>query len=197
MLRGLVLALALAAVGALGAHAQAGPGLAGQLLVATEQIQDPRFFHTVIYMVRHDATGALGLVVNRPLGDAPLADVRERLGLDNREVSGRLRVHYGGPVEPERVFVLHTADYAGAATEVIGDGIALTVHPEVLDAMAGGKGPRRSLFALGYAGWAPGQLEGEIQSGGWISVLANETLVFDDDYERKWERAMARRRIDL
>ena len=197
MLRRLALALALAAIGALDAHGHATSGLAGQLLVATEQMQDPRFLHTVIYMVRHDDDGALGLVVNRPLGDLPLADVFERLGLGHRDVSGRIRVHYGGPVEPGRAFVLHTSDYTGTGSEVIAGGIALTVRPEVLDAIADGKGPRRSLFALGYAGWAAGQLEGEIQRGGWISVLSDEALVFDDDHERKWERAMARRRIDL
>jgi putative transcriptional regulator len=192
-----VAVLALAAPGAFEANGQAGPGLAGQLLVATEQMPDPRFFRTVIYMVRHDATGALGLVVNRPLGDVRLKDLLERSGRDSRDVTGSVRVHYGGPVEPARAFVLHTADYTGLESRVIGDGIAVTGHPEVLDAMARGQGPRRSLFVLGYAGWAPGQLEGEIQRGGWISVLPNEALVFDEDHERKWERAMARRRIDL
>lgn len=192
-----VAVLALAAPGAFEANGQTGPGLAGQLLVATEQMPDPRFFRTVIYMVRHDATGALGLVVNRPLGDVRLKDLLERSGRDSRDVTGSVRVHYGGPVEPARAFVLHTADYTGLESRVIGDGIAVTGHPEVLDAMARGQGPRRSLFVLGYAGWAPGQLEGEIQRGGWISVLPNEVLVFDEDHERKWERAMARRRIDL
>lgn len=192
-----VAVLALAARGAFEANGQAGSGLAGQLLVATEQMPDPRFFRTVIYMVRHDATGARGLVVNRPLGDVRLKDLLERSGRDSRDVTGSVRVHYGGPVEPARAFVLHTADYTGLESRVIGDGIAVTGHPEVLDAMARGQGPRRSLFVLGYAGWAPGQLEGEIQRGGWISVLPNEPLVFDEDHERKWERAMARRRIDL
>ena len=192
-----VAVLALASPGAFEAYGQAGPGLAGQLLVATEQMPDPRFFQTVIYMVRHDATGALGLVVNRPLGDVRLKDLLERSGLDSRDVTGSIRVHDGGPVERGRAFVLHTADYTGPESRVIADGIAVTGHPEVLDAMARGHGPRRSLFVLGYAGWAPGQLEGEIQRGGWISVPPNEALVFDEDHERKWERAMARRRIDL
>ena len=192
-----VAALALASPGPFEGSRQPGPGLAGQLLVATEQMPDPRFVQTVIYMVRHDTTGALGLVVNRPLGDVRLKDLLERSGRDSRDVAGSIRVHSGGPVEPGRAFVLHTADYTGPESRVIGDGIAVTGHPEVLDAMARGHGPRRSLFVLGYAGWAPGQLEGEIQRGGWISVPPNEALVFDEDHERKWERAMARRRIDL
>lgn len=192
-----VVALALASPRAFEAYGQAEPGLAGQLLVATEQMPDPRFVRTVIYMVRHDTTGALGLVVNRPLGDVRLKDLLERSGLDGRDVTGSIRVHYGGPVEPGRAFVLHTADYTGPESRVVGDGIAVTGHPVVLDALAHGKGPRRSLFVLGYAGWAPGQLEGEIQRGGWISVLPDEALVFNEDHEQKWERAMARRRIDL
>ena len=190
-----VVALGLALAGA--AAAQDAGGLAGQLLVATDDIRDPRFHRTVIYLIRHDATGALGLVVNRPLGDVPLARVLEQFGAQEREAPGTLRVHYGGPVEPGRAFMLHTADYAGRETQVIKDGVAVTAHPDVLDALARGRGPRRTLFALGYAGWAPGQLEGEIRRGAWIVVQADEALVFDDDAARKWDRAMARRKLDL
>jgi putative transcriptional regulator len=190
-----VVALALALAGA--AAAQDAGGLAGQLLVATDDLRDPRFHRTVIYLVRHDSTGALGLVVNRPLGDIPLARVLEQFGAQEREAAGTLRVHYGGPVEPGRAFMLHTADYAGRETQVIKDGVAVTAHPDVLDALARGRGPRRALFALGYAGWGPGQLEGEIGRGAWIVVPADEALVFDDDAARKWDRAMARRKMDL
>lgn len=190
-------ALAFAAPGAFAAYGQAGPSLAGQFLVATEQMPDPRFVRTVIYMVRHDATGALGLVVNRPVGEVPLADLLERSGRSGRDVAGTVRVHAGGPVEPTRAFVLHTVDFMGRESHPVADGIAVTGHPEVLDAMARGQGPRRSLFLLGYAGWAAGQLDAEIQRGGWISVPADEALLFDDDRARTWERAMARRRIDI
>ena len=190
-----VVALGLALAGV--AAGQDAGGLAGQLLVATDDLRDPRFHRTVIYLVRHDATGALGLVVNRPLGDVPLARVLEQFGAQEREAAGTLRVHYGGPVEPGRAFMLHTADYAGRETQVIKDGVAVTAHPDVLDALARGQGPRRALFALGYAGWAPGQLEGEIRRGAWIVVPADEALVFDDAAARKWDRAMARRKMDL
>ncbi len=193
----MVVALGVAVLAAVGAPAQAGPGLAGQLLVATERMPDPRFFQTVIYMIRSDATGAHGLVVNRPLGDMRLRDVLERFGLDGQHASGSVRVHYGGPVDPGRGAVLHTADYAGAGSQVIAGGIAVTTHPDILDAIGRGQGPRRSLLVLGYAGWTPGQLEGEIRRGGWISVLPDEALVFDDDHAGKWARAMARRPIDL
>ena len=190
-----VVVLVLALAGA--AAARDAGGLAGQLLVATDDLRDPRFHRTVIDLVRHDATGALGLVVNRPLGDVPLARVLEQFGAQERGAPGTLRVHHGGPVEPGRAFMLHTADYAGRETQVIKDGVAVTGHPDVLDALARGQGPRRALFALGYAGWAPGQLEGELGRGAWIVVPADEALVFDDDAAGKWERAMARRKIDL
>ena len=182
------------------ALAQAGPGLAGQFLVATESLRDPRFARTVIYMVRHDATGAMGLVVNRPVRDMPLAPLLRQFGLDDRGVTGSVRAHYGGPVEIGQGFLLHTAEYATEGTERIVGDVAMTPTPGVLNALsdiARGAGPRKSLFAVGYAGWAPGQLEGEIEQGSWITVPADEALLFDDDATRKWERATARRRITI
>jgi len=171
--------------------------LTGQFLVATDELRDPRFMRTVVYMIRHDASGAMGLIVNRPLGDAFLSDLLERLGLGGKGVAGEILVHYGGPVDPGRGFFLHTTDYKIEGTQVIKDGIAITVQPEILRAIGAGTGPRRSLFAVGYAGWAAGQLEGEIKAGAWVAVPADEALVFDENYEKKWERAMARRTIQL
>lgn len=171
--------------------------LAGRFLVATDELQDPRFVRTVVYVVHHDAGGAMGLIVNRPMGEASLADLLGGLGLDGKGVNGEILVHYGGPVEPAQGFVLHTTDYATGGTQVVKDGIAVTSQPEVLRAIGTGTGPRRSLFALGYAGWSPGQLEGEIRAGAWVVVPADEALVFDEHYEKKWERAMARRTINL
>ncbi len=171
--------------------------LTGQLLVATDELRDPRFVRTVVFMVRHDAGGAMGLVVNRPLGEVPLAALLERLGMEGKAVGGEMRVHYGGPVEATRGFVLHTSEYVTEGTQVVDDGIAITAQPEIFRAIGSGAGPRRALFALGYAGWAPGQLEAEIAGGAWITVPADEALVFDENSEKKWNRAMARRRIDL
>lgn len=180
--------------------AQADKSLAGQFLVATEALRDPRFARTVIYMVRHDASGALGLVVNRPVRDVPLAPLLRQFGLDDRGVNGSIRLHYGGPVEPASGFLLHTAEYATAGTERVAGDIAVTVlspRPEVLGEIAHGGGPRRFLFVLGYAGWGPGQLEDEIDNGAWITVPADESLLFDDDHARKWDRAMSRRRFTI
>jgi putative transcriptional regulator len=179
------------------AIAQADKSLAGQFLVATEALRDPRFARTVIYMVRHDASGALGLIVNRPLRDVPLAPLLRRFGLDDRGVGGSIRLHYGGPVEETRGLMLHTAEYATEGTERVAGDIAMTARPEVLSDIAHGAGPRRFLFALGYAGWAPGQLEGEIDNGAWITVPADESLLFDDDHARKWDRAISRRRLTI
>jgi putative transcriptional regulator len=172
-------------------------GLTGQLLVAKDDLRDPRFHHTVIYMVHHDANGAMGLVVNRPLADAPLAPLLEKLGRDSQGVAGTIRIHYGGPVEPAKGFVLHTSDWGGGESHVVRDGVAFTTDPAIFDAIAHGTGPRHSLFAVGYAGWGPGQLEAEIARGDWITVSADDALVFDDDAGSKWERAMERRKIVL
>lgn len=172
-------------------------GLTGQFLVATDELTDPRFVRTVVYVIHHDAGGAMGLIVNRPMGEASVADLLGGLGLDGKGVNGEILIHYGGPVEPAQGFVLHTTDYAIEGTQVVKDGIAVTSEPEILRAIGTGTGPGKSLFALGYAGWSSGQLEGEIKAGAWVVVPADEALVFDEQYETKWERAMARRTIDL
>ena len=170
---------------------------AGQLLVATDVLRDPRFERAVVYMLRHDRAGALGLVVNRPLGTVPLVRVLETFGRDGAGLSGDIRVHYGGPVEPGRGFVLHTPDWSGGDSRVVHDGVAVTSDPAVFEAIARGTGPRRTIFAAGYAGWAPGQLEAELVGGFWIVVTPDEALIFDDDAASKWDRAMARRKISL
>jgi len=170
---------------------------AGQLLVALEDLRDPRFFHTVIYMVKHDADGAMGLVVNRPLGDIPAVDVLARFGLDDEQARGTIRLHYGGPVEPGRGFVLHTSDHMAAGSQIVAGDIAFTGSPEMLKLIARGAGPRRSLLILGYAGWAPGQLEAEIQRGSWATVTSDATLLFTDEPDRTWERALARRQLRI
>lgn len=171
--------------------------LAGKFLVATEELRDPRFARSVVYMVRHDRNGAMGLIVNRLLGVAPLAELLTRLELDVKGVSGDVRMHYGGPVEAGRGFVLHTGDYATDGTFPVNERIALTINPDILRAIGLGKGPRLHLVAFGYAGWAPGQLEAEIARGDWISVPADEELIFDAELGTKWERAMARRVFEL
>jgi putative transcriptional regulator len=139
----------------------------------------------------------MGLILNRPIGEASLSELLEQAGVEGKSVNGKIRVHFGGPVEAPRGFVLHTADYKIEGTQVVKDRIAVTARPEILRAIGTGTGPRKSLFALGYSGWDSGQIEGEIKAGAWEIVAADKALVFDEDYETKWERAMARRTIHL
>lgn len=139
----------------------------------------------------------MGLIVNRPVEEAALSELLEQAGLKATGVKGNIRIHFGGPVEPGLGFILHTADYTTEGTTVIKNGIAVTTRPEILRAIGAGTGPRKSLFALGYAGWAPGQLETEMKAGAWEVVPADDALVFDERAETKWERAMARRTIRL
>jgi len=179
-------------------HDRAGPiDLTGRLLVAAPDMPDPRFARTVIFMVRHDASGAMGIVVNRLMARGPLAKLLEGFGVEDPDVEGDINVYYGGPVEPQLGFVLHTADYVGEHTIRVRSGVALTTDIEILSAISAGKGPRLSLFAMGYAGWAAGQLERELMEGGWIVVDADEGLLFDSDLATKWDRALAKRGVDL
>ncbi len=172
-----------------------GRYLAGQLLVATPEMGDPNFFHTVIYMVEHDEKGAMGLVVNRPLARGPIADLLKGFHAESEEVQGEIIIHYGGPVQPGKGFVLHSDDYISDSTLVGSSGIAVTTQVEIVQAIGRGHGPKKSIFLLGYAGWAPGQLEAEIEAGGWFSIPLEESLIFDGDPATKWERALARRKI--
>jgi len=179
-----------------GARPETG-SLTGQLLVATSAMPDPRFARTVLYMLRHDATGAMGLILNRPIGDLPVARLLEQLGMESKGAQGAIRVHYGGPVAGLQGFVLHTSDYQGNDTRIVDDGVALTSQSEILREITTGSGPRRFLLAFGHAGWAPGQLETEMKAGHWVTVPADEALLFDNDYQGKWDRAWARQLIRL
>ncbi|TVS00098.1 MAG: DUF179 domain-containing protein [Rhodospirillales bacterium] len=166
--------------------------LAGQLLVASPAMTDPRFAETVILMISHDRDGAMGLVVNRVIGSGPLRLLLETMGVEGSEAEGTVRLFYGGPVESHRGFVVHTADYEGPTTQVVADDLAVTFETDVLHAIGEGEGPARSLVLLGYAGWGPGQLDGEIRREDWYTAPPDLSLVFGDDLDRVWERAMAR-----
>jgi putative transcriptional regulator len=170
--------------------------LRGQFLVATPAMRDPRFDHTVILMLRHDRDGAFGIVINRPAGERPLSDLLAAIG-DKAAASGSMRVFYGGPVEPQIGFVIHSADYRLPATLEVDSRVAMTSNAQVLRDIADGKGPKKSLVAFGYAGWAPGQLEGELGRNAWYVAPADENLIFDDDRDKLWDHAVARRTQDL
>ncbi|MCG8360648.1 MAG: YqgE/AlgH family protein [Kiloniellales bacterium] len=173
------------------------PSLAGRFLVAARGMRDPNFARTVIYMVQHDETGALGLVINRPLGEMPLSQVMTGLGLKGEGMEGSLRVHAGGPVEPNQPFLLHSSDVVVEQSMIVSQGVAVTSDPEILHRIGEGAGPRQALLVLGYSGWAPGQLEAEMARGDWGDVASDQAVVFDRDHETKWERTIQRFSIDL
>ena len=170
--------------------------LTGQLLVAMPQMQDHRFARTVIYMCAHNEDGAMGLVVNKPMESVEFPELLEQLDLEPAVSSRDIRVHFGGPVESGRGFVLHSAEYVQDATMVVDGNIALTATTDILKDIASGKGPRACVLVLGYAGWGPGQLDGEIQKNGWLSVAADDRLVFGDDPDTVWGAALAKIGID-
>jgi putative transcriptional regulator len=172
--------------------------LTGQLLVAMPQMQDPRFARSVVYICAHsEDAGAMGLVINKPLGSLTMGELFAQLDISPGVPASSRPVHFGGPVEGGRGFVLHTADYNEETTLVVDANIALTGTLDILRAIGEGRGPRQSLFALGYAGWAPGQLDAEIQANGWLSVAADHAIIFDGDHDLKWNRALAKIGIDL
>ena len=169
----------------------------GQLLAATPQMTDRRFAQSVIYLCAHSADGAMGLVVNKLIDGITFPDLLQQLNIETTSPDEKIRVHFGGPVESGRGFVLHSDDYVQESTLVIRDGVALTATVEVLRDIAEGNGPARSLLALGYAGWAPGQLDSEIRANGWLNVTADENLIFGGKLDNKWSKAIAKLGIDL
>ena len=174
------------------------PGsLAGQLLIAAPTMSDPRFAHTVILMVRHDQTGAFGIVINRPVGERSIAVLLEAAGDIHPDVEGSVRVFAGGPVQTELGFVVHSADYHRGETVDVDGRVAMTASREILRDIGHNQGPAKSLFAFGYAGWGPGQLEGEMARHNWFTAPEEPKLIFDDDRDNLWEETMARRTREL
>jgi putative transcriptional regulator len=171
--------------------------LAGQLLVASESMSDPRFAQTVVLIVRHDGNGALGIAINRPIGERPLASLLHALGENDAAASGSIRIFLGGPVQPEIGFVIHSADYHRADTIDIDGHVAMTASREILRDIGHQQGPQKALVAFGYAGWAAGQLEGEMAQRAWFTAPADMKLIFDEDRDKVWDEAMKRRTQDL
>lgn len=171
--------------------------LTGQLLVASPEIGDPRFAKTVIFLVRHDKTGALGLIINRPVEERSISRLLQAIGQDPEGVTGRVRVFAGGPVEPQIGFVLHSAEYKRPETIEVDGRLAVTSSPQVLRDIGHGKGPKKSLVVFGYAGWSAGQLEAEMARHDWLLAPADPKLVFDVPREEVWDHAMARHTLDL
>ncbi len=172
------------------------PYMTGRLLIAMPGMRDERFANTVLYMCAHTEEGAMGLVLNQRLDSLSFGELMEQLEIKEEDVPEDVPVHFGGPVEAGRGFVLHTADYRQDATLDVEDGIALTATVDILKSIARGYGPRQSMLALGYAGWGPGQLDDEIRANGWLQAPGDMELVFDTNLDTKWERAIFKLGID-
>jgi putative transcriptional regulator len=173
--------------------------IAPGFLVAAPHLKDPNFDSTVVFMVEHDdEEGSLGLVINRE-SEMTLERVlvQMKLAVPTEGIAnGDHRVHYGGPVSPELGWIVHTPDWRGQGTRLVGDAVAVSASLEVLRAIASGEGPREFLFCLGYAGWGPGQLVEEIKTGSWFNVPFESELIFEVEVEQRWRTAIERLGID-
>ena len=166
------------------------PFLDGKFLVAMPGMGDPRFDHAVVFMCAHTPEGAMGLMINRPARELDFQTLMEQLGIEGANGASGPAVLFGGPVEHGRGFVLHSTDYfTKGGTMPISDDFGMTATMDVLQDIANGKGPEKRLLCLGYAGWGPGQLEGEIQNNGWLICDASPEIVFDTPWDKKWTAA--------
>ena len=170
--------------------------LTGQFLIAMPTMGDPRFERTVIYMCAHSADGAMGLVVNRVASEIDFPELLDQLEIKTDGIKNPIPVLTGGPVETGRGFVLHSMDYSQDSTLKVTDEVGLTATVDILRAIAEGEGPAKSLLTLGYAGWSSGQLDNEIQANGWLNVSSDTSILFDEDLNSKWDRAVRKVGID-
>lgn len=171
--------------------------LTNQLLIAMPGMADPNFGTTVTLICEHNDDGALGIIINRPL-NLKLSGLFEQLSVDDADPAAASNpVMSGGPVGTERGFVLHDKDHSFENTLAVSDDIRLTFSRDVIDAMAAGEGPAKSLVAIGYAGWEPGQLEAEMLANSWLNVAATPQLVFDTPFEERWDSAARLLGIDM
>ena len=171
--------------------------LRNHFLIAMPNLDDPNFNESVTYVCQHDDNGAVGIVVNRP-GHFTFADVFSRLEIrfvDSKHAQAPVLT--GGPVEPERGFVLHDAETEFESTIAVGSGVSLTASRDVLEAIAEGSGPQHALLALGYAGWGAGQLEAELAANSWLSVEASSEVLFETPFEERWTSAANLIGIDI
>ncbi len=166
-------------------------GLIGKLLIAMPGIDDERFEKSVILLCAHTEEHAMGIVLNKEMGDLRLPDLLDQLNVPIIGLLPDEPVLHGGPVGQDRGFVIHSEDFESAgATVNITDGLRLTATKEVLNAIASADPPNRSRLALGYSGWGPNQLEAELKQNVWLVADADEDIIFDIDFDEKWERAM-------
>jgi len=170
--------------------------LSGQILIAMPSMPDRRFAQSVIFMCAHTAEGAMGITVNRPLSNPEFAGLLAQLGIEPAPPLREIRIGAGGPVDSNRGFVLHSADWTAEGSLEVDDSYVLTASLDILRAIAEGGGPSQGFLAMGYAAWEAGQLDDEILRNAWLSVPADAELVFGNDHKTKWTRALAKLRIN-
>ncbi len=170
----------------------------GKLLIATPLLNGSCFEKSVVYLCAHNNTGAMGILVNLTLNNMKYSDLLKEVGIRDSEINcSELPIYFGGPVEAGKGFILHTNDYHSFSTQLIKDNISLTSTVDILKDMASGRGPNKKIIALGCAGWGPGQIEKEIKENAWITIPANENLVFGENNKYKWQQAIDSLGIDL
>lgn len=189
------------AVNGLGADANFGTGcrtgtLEGKFLVATPSMQETNFTRAVIYLCSHNEQGAMGIIVNYPVKNVGIEDILEQLDIKTGSKRS-VPIHFGGPVESNRGFIIHSDDFSAAGTIYQHGGMSVTSNAEVLKAIADGSGPKQGMLAMGYTGWGAGQLETEMEAGNWIVVSASKQLLFDTDNDMKWKFAIATLGFDV
>ena len=163
--------------------------LTGKLLISMPSLEDERFYKTVIYICAHSYEGTMGIIINKKIDYDLYPDLLEQLGIDKPLSGKKLYIRYGGPVETGRGFVLHSDEIIQKETLSIGKGVALTSNLEFFEDLSKGKGPENSIFALGYAGWGPGQIEKEILANSWMTLSADSKFLFDEEVSNKWKKA--------
>ena len=163
--------------------------LTGKLLISMPSLEDERFYKTVIYICAHSSEGTMGIIINKKIDYDLYPDLLEQLGIDKPLSGKKLYIRYGGPVETGRGFVLHSDEVIQKETLSIGKGVALTSNVEFFEDLSKGKGPQNSIFALGYAGWGPGQIEKEIFANSWMTLSADSKFLFDEEVSNKWNKA--------
>lgn len=167
--------------------------LRGKLLVASPQLAGSIFSRSVILMVEHDANGAFGLILNKPVSTIPKSDVFDKLNLKHQATAASFTIFSGGPVEPRTILVVHDGTFEGPVIRDVATGVAVSAERPVIEALARGEGPSRYVIVAGYSGWAPGQLESELQRQDWETAPLDREVIFDDNYDTKWKRAMENR----
>jgi len=172
--------------------------LEGKLLIALPGMSDPRFEKTVIFMCAHSQTGAMGLIINKPVAGLGFHAMMQKLGVRITANTPDFPVLFGGPVETGRGFVLHSADFeSNESTLPVSEDVSLTATLDILRTMAEGRGPQKAIFALGYAGWGAGQIENEIRLNGWVHCDADSAILFDAEIDAKWSAALRKLGIGM